>query len=247
MITAPYRQELSRLQGVWRTKSEARISATGFVVTALLVVLTAIAHDIVQSLSHARLLELLDFTNDRSLPEVLGYVYSAVASVLLLLAFLRTRLRSYLLLSVAFAFALADDALQYHENVSRVLIRALHIPGVIGLRPQDVGEMVAWLLALAALIPVVRWCLRQREPRETGVYLVFGSLVLVLAVFAVGVDALHMMLGSFGVTERVPGAEHVLTWAEDGGELVTLALIAASAVLYHEGSLAIEERQTVAT
>lgn len=238
-IIGLYKRELSRLRGVLKARPAARVAAAGFVLAALLLILAAAARDVVQFVSDVQVTQMLDLTEDRGLPEVLGYAFSAVTSVLLLLAFLRTRLRSYLLVSLVFAFALVDDALRYHENASRILVRALGIPGALGLRPQDLGEMLGWAIAAAAFIPVAVWCLRDRQPADAGVYLVFGSLVLVLASFAVGVDAVHMMMTTSGLKEKIFGAEHLLTWAEDGGELLTLALTASCAVTYYEASRAV--------
>ena len=96
----------------------------------------------------------------------------------------------------------------------------LDIQPAFGLRGQDYGEVGAY--AIAGIIFLLSGWLAYRHgsslARRIGLHLLVG--VFALAVFGVGADMAHQLLGS-----RFPWTETSLVVLEDGGELIVVSAI----------------------
>ena len=220
--------EVATLRAMYRTHSRARGTCIGIFAVGGLLLAVSIGADLIRFATGANLTTAFALSRDGSIPELYGYVLSAVVVVLLGVAFTSSRLRSFLSVSALFAFILVDDAFRYHEVFGWALSRSLALPSAGGLRPEDIGELLAWLIGAMVLVPVLAWCLRVRQPEDAGVYLVYGTIMLCLGFFAVGLDLVHSVLG--GSKE----VAHAFGWMEDGGELVMLCFAAGCAILYRE-------------
>lgn len=161
---------------------------------------------------------------DRGIAEYFQYLKQAGIIVCLFLGWRWTRLPSFLVWSVFFAFMLYDDSQSVHERVGEWLAAAWALPALFGLRPQDLGEILfACFVALATLGALA--VTLSREHASAIVYSINVALLLVLlAVFGVVVDALHVM--AYFAESRW---SWVLAVVEDGGELLVTSAIAVYA------------------
>lgn len=160
---------------------------------------------------------------DRGIPELFGYALLAVAVVgLVVLGRRRTRpvLHAW---AATFGLILLDDQMMVHERGGRVLVRLLGSPTeILGVRAQDVGELVVWagIAALPLLAVVVLHRLSDLPTRRVSAAL--GVLLGGLVLFGVVFDQLHsMFLDGLPVAGPIAGA------LEDGGELAVMAVLAA--------------------
>jgi hypothetical protein len=170
-------------------------------------------------------LEWLRMTADNSLPEWVNYLQLGI----LVLVFSRLARRRRVLLFAAFAWlfavVLADDAFGIHETAGRFLADTLELPAPLGLRPHDVGELVAFaVLGLIVVSPLLLG-LRRADPasRPTGMALLIPLGCLLLC--AVVVDQLY-----HGYAHSFFGAGILLDVVEDGGEMLAITVTLAVAI-----------------
>ena len=149
-----------------------------------------------------------------------------------------TRYRLWVAYAGLFARALADDALRLHENKGAWLADRLaaHLwfpsDGFLGLRANDLGELLVW--GLLAAVPVAAAVLLHRRGDRWNRRAGLGMAVLVAAYvfFGAVLDQVHVLFldSWFG---------DVLGTVEDGGELVVLSV----SVTYVLGRLADRRRR----
>ena len=139
------------------------------------------------------------------------------------------RALAFLSWGLVFTFVLLDNALELHERLGALLVSGVRAATLVGLRPQDVGEVAVWAVSGAALLSLVALSYRERANRAFTRHLL--ALFALLVAFGLGVDVLHSLGNA-----RAP---FLLGFIEDGGELVTLSLI-LSYVLF---ALAVQKRQ----
>jgi hypothetical protein len=109
-----------------------------------------------------------------------------------------------------------DDVFELHEAIGHMFNAGL------GLSPVA-GDLIGF--STTGLLSVVFWLAGTRLIRGEDdwlAYLVFTAYFAILIFFGVGVDAVHGMLGR-NVSQTLS------TLIEDGGELVTTAVISLSA------------------
>jgi hypothetical protein len=97
----------------------------------------------------------------------------------------------------ALLFSLLNDSLEIHETIGGSIVGLLNLQPAFGLRGQDYGE-----LGVSALVGIfflaAGWLAYRRSgvlARRMGLYLLAG--VLTLALFGVGADMVHQLLGSW--------------------------------------------------
>jgi hypothetical protein len=93
--------------------------------------------------------------------------------------------------AVLFAAYLCDDSMSLHESLGLLLSQNVNLPSVLGMRPQDLGEIVVygtWGVTLMALVAVAHW-LSGPDARSFSRKLL-GLVVLLVAVGA-GSDTLQ--------------------------------------------------------
>jgi hypothetical protein len=166
-------------------------------------------------------------TTEGGYPEIFNYLQLAVLAWLMLHVFVRTRQAIYAALGVLFLLALGEDALQLHERVGRYAA-SIDLPAPPSLGAMHFGELLHWLgigtLSVVAL--VYGLVASSAEDRKVGA--VFVSLIFMLGFFAAVLDATNIVL-----RDRFFGAGFVLGIAEDGGEMLTIALAVGAAVLLY--------------
>ncbi len=157
-----------------------------------------------------------------SFSEILNYAQAGLAAVFLGLTWARTRSVVFLAWAAMFTFILLDDSLQYHEVVGAWLVDTLALPAFGDLRAQDTGEVLAWAMAGAVLIPLAVLAVLRSSGLERGFGLLMASTFVALVFFAVVVDMIHVAL---------PWRAVMLV--EDGGEMLSVAAACVLALVWH--------------
>jgi hypothetical protein len=161
--------------------------------------------------------------DDRSGGEAIQYAKEIwIAIAFLMIAYLRRSIL-YVPWALVFVYILFDDMLQLHEIWGRELAIALDYPEVIGLRPDDLGELTIYAIVIAILGPLVvaAYYWGHREFRRFNRHLV--ALLLVLTFFGVVLDMVHIMTTQ-------PTLHRLVGLLEDGGELVVMSFIVVFAL-----------------
>lgn len=162
---------------------------------------------------------------DGSHVEIFGHIeLTLAAAVLFALAFSR-RVLVYGAWALTVAALTVDDLMQVHERGGAVLVTALDLPAVAGLRPQDLGELAVWgILALVLGMFLLVGYLRAPGYARRDSWILVACL-LVLVVFGVIIDQLLII-----VAPRItPLAYHSLVLTETAGEIVAMTLILLAA------------------
>ncbi|WP_448621136.1 hypothetical protein [Geodermatophilus sp. URMC 65] len=158
--------------------------------------------------------------------EVWGYCLQATLVLSLLVLAVRTRHAVWAAWALLYAAALADDGMRLHENkgawLAEMLGKKLWFPpdGFLGLRANDLGEVLVWgLLAVVPLGLVVLLHRRSDRWNRRGSIAV-AVLVAAYVFFGGVVDQLHVLVLDTPL-------EGVMGTVEDGGELVVLSVTVA--------------------
>jgi hypothetical protein len=141
-----------------------------------------------------------------------------MASTLFLVSFYEVKARSLLAVSAFLAFVWIDDSMQYHERMGALIAVELNLTPVYGLRPVDLGELIAWALVGVALTPVVVWAYLGRRPGDQTLLRLVSVPFIALILCGVVIDMIHVVVpkGSAGL---------MLTVLEDGGEMLAIATL----------------------
>jgi hypothetical protein len=164
---------------------------------------------------------------DGGYPEIWGYAIQAALVLSLLALAVIARRPIWVGWAALFLAALADDEMRLHENKGAWLAEQLAFPeGVLGLRANDLGEMLVWGLLAAVPLAVVAFFFRRSDRRTRSANIGMTLLVAAFVFFGVVVDQVHVLfLG--GPLENAVGA------IEDGGELIVLSLCLSYVVALH--------------
>jgi hypothetical protein len=154
--------------------------------------------------------------------EYAGYAQQAVLVVLLLALGWAGRHLVWAAYAVLYLCALADDALRLHENEGAWLADRLaaHLwfpsDGFLGLRADDLGELLVW--GLLAAVPVAAAALLHRRADRWNRRASLGMAGLVAAYVFCGavLDQVHVLFLDSWIGD-------VLGTLEDGGELLVLS------------------------
>lgn len=166
--------------------------------------------------------------SDRGYPESYQYMKILLAVGLLAAVFRKTRTPAYAIWSLLFLYLLIDDAFSIHETFGAHAAAAFGYVPALGLRAQDFGELtVSAMSATLFLLPLAFFYSRGADPdRAASRHLLL--LLLSLAFFGIFVDMLHVAIDAGWKIQFLLGA------VEDGGEMVTMSVMAWYAFLLHE-------------
>jgi len=156
---------------------------------------------------------------DRGFAEWWQYVKWAALALSFVLLSVRSFSAVFLGWAGLFLYLLLDDSFLIHELVGRSLAQHFGFPSAFGLRPQDFGELIVTVAAASFLlgaITIAYICTKRQDVRELTHGLI--ALLILLAVFGVGVDMLDIALPWHRV--RV-----ALNLVEDGGEMIVASLM----------------------
>jgi len=159
---------------------------------------------------------------DGGFAEIFNYLKLAAITVLCLAVWRRGRHAAPLLWGLVFLFALADDALSLHEDIGNMLVAPLGLPAVLGLRPNDLGELIVWAAPGVLLLVPLAYVTWRTPPKARRFSQRLVVLLAALVFFAVVVDMVHIMVVHW--SRYVNG---MLSLIEDGGEMVVVSAVCA--------------------
>lgn len=198
--------------------AEQAVASSAFAITVLLLVADVgfiglyVIHSYTPLLSDSN----YSLSHERGFAETFQYIKEYWLIVTLLLVAVRARHMAYLVWAVVFAYLLYDDAFQWHESAGTWLVEALHYPSLLGLRPQDLGELTTSALAGVVLFPAIALSYWRASAVVRHTIHDLAALFALLLVFGVGFDLLQIALSPYSV---------LLTIADDGGEMMAMSLL----------------------
>lgn len=165
---------------------------------------------------------------DWSFAEWFNYLQTTMCVVLLLGVFRATRQPLYAAWALIFLFVVMDDSLKIHETGAFYLVSTFGVPALPGLRPHESGELITWSVIGSVLIGILWWSIARsgRSARAAGG--VLGLAFAALIFFGVGIDMAHIAFFQTGT-----GLYALLGILEDGGEMLSIALAFALALLLY--------------
>jgi hypothetical protein len=156
--------------------------------------------------------------------EIYQYVKEFWIVVCLLVAFVSTRYRAYLGWATALSYLLIDDAGQIHENVGAWLGQRYQFAAPLGLRSQDIGELLVTGAAGLVAVTIVGAALWRGSEQCRRISRDMGLLIVALAVVGVVVDVMHVV--AYYAQSLLA---QVLLVVEDGGEMIVMSALTAYA------------------
>jgi len=176
---------------------------------------------------------------DGGVAEYAGYLQQAALVVLLLALCWAARSLVWAAYAVLFLCALADDYLRLHETKGAWLADRLaaHLwfpsDGFLGLRANDLGELLVW--GLLAAVPVLAAVVlhRRSDGWNRRASLGMAALIAVYVFFGAVLDQLHVLVSDSWLGD-------VVGTLEDGGELLALS----ASVVYVVGRLGARLRES---
>jgi hypothetical protein len=154
----------------------------------------------------------------RGYPEFFQYIKELWIAVLFFFLAVRKRKLLYFLYSLLFVFILFDDSFEFHERVGGILAEIFQIQSLMGLRPQDFGELIVYaFFGILFFVPIaIVHFMSDRETQTVGKYLYYLLILLILA--GVAFDMIDIMVDN-------PILSPLLSFIEDGGEMVVMTFI----------------------
>lgn len=164
----------------------------------------------------------MDF--DRGYAEFFQYLKFVGIGLLVVVWAIENRSWQLALWLIPFGYLLLDDAMRLHERGGDWLAHRKEVPAEWAVRIEDVGELlVTGAVALVCLvILLLAYFTADRVTR--WVFRGFALLVVVLGLFGVLADVIHIAVGDW-----LPKFDWVVVF-EDGGEMVAVSLLLAFAL-----------------
>ncbi len=157
--------------------------------------------------------------------ETFNNAKAVVGAAALFFCYGRTREPVFAALGFALALVVLDEGVRYHELTGTAIRNYLALSPALGVRPQDLGELMAWAMLGSVAAVALAAGFRHSGQQARRIALLFLALFAVLAFFGIVVDMLHIVFGG-----AFRGAKRLGTVIEDGGEMATLSLICTAAV-----------------
>ncbi len=174
-------------------------------------------------LHHSR----FQLTAEWSLGESYQYLKEVWLVVLLLVLVIQTRSHAIAGWSLLFGYLLMDDCLQLHEIGGARLGQWLtHTFAMRERLAVAVGEMLYLIVMGIGLLSIVATAQERDKSEWSNHAKLFFPLTLLLAFFAIGMDAIHALLPR-GVVHQLAGA------IEDGGEQLVMSCLVAFTYCLH--------------
>lgn len=171
----------------------------------------------------ARLYGMVHIGKDGSIAENVGHGTAFAAAVLFLAAGTAAKSRTCLAMAAAMAITWFDDSAQYHERMGTVFSEAFPNLRFAGLDAHTFGELFGWLTIGGVFLLLALWASRQyRGGDRLVVRLIAGPMLLLIACASI-VDLAHALLAGTPLNL-------LLSYLEDGGEMVAIALLAIAAL-----------------
>ncbi len=156
---------------------------------------------------------------ERGFGETFQYLKEGWIALALILVAIRAANGLYAGWAVLFGFLLVDDLFAARERLGKLIGFEFEFGRVLGLRPQDLGELIIIGLAMLVLgIPIAVDYFRG-DFRARSFWRSMVPLLVALAAFGVLFDAIHVALRSD------PSWDVIFGTIEEGGEMIVMSLI----------------------
>jgi hypothetical protein len=162
----------------------------------------------------------LSVSADRGFAETFQYVKEYWICGLLVMAAIRLRQLVFAAWAAVFGYLLVDDVVGLHELLGSRLVTLFELSPVLGVRAQDIGELLASMTMACILAgPLAAGHLRASCSVQRESWMLV-QMVAALAIVGVGIDVIHEMI-------RWSAWYHLVSIIEDGGEMVVMSFIMA--------------------
>jgi hypothetical protein len=158
-------------------------------------------------------------TRDRGYAEVFQYIKEYWLILLFTFLAISRSIRTYLGWAFFSIYLFLDDALEIHENMGAVIGKNLHFIRFLKLRPEDYGELAVFAIVGTVFFLWLSISYRLGNSEERTIFKSLIGLLFNLAIFAILIDAIHIMLDNYVFWESS------LAIVEDGGEHIIMSLI----------------------
>ncbi|HRQ23588.1 MAG TPA: hypothetical protein PLF42_09215 [Anaerolineales bacterium] len=169
-------------------------------------------------------LELLDssyFSVKRDLGYSEFFQYTKFLWIIILLIHIirKTKVLEYLAWVAVFAYFLADDSFQIHENIGGSIADNLDFVAPFNLRLQDIGELAVFGIAGMILLALLAWAYWRGTQTFRNISKDLLILVVIMAFFGIVIDAaeIGVDLGLF--------IKETLGLIDDGGEMIVVSVM----------------------
>ncbi|MBE8233249.1 MAG: hypothetical protein HAW67_05885, partial [Endozoicomonadaceae bacterium] len=162
---------------------------------------------------------LLGINKDQGYAEIYMYLKELWIIILFIFILIKTKTVGYIGWTLLFIYILLDDSLQIHETLGGYLAAQLEFSSLLGLRPQDFGELTVSALSSAILLGLLLIFYITSSSAFKNVTQNVFLLLLLLAFFGIFIDMLDMMI-KLGWK-----VDYIFAAIEDGGELIVMSLL----------------------
>jgi len=191
---------------------------------AVILLLILLAADVAYVAMHLRYpnARLFSLSAERSYSEVFQYMKEYWITGLLLLLAVRRQETVFVVWAALFGYLLVDDSRGLHERLGQALAGDDPLARVLGVRAQDIGELLVSGAAAAVFFAAIALAHRRASAGGRAESWCLVRLCIALAAFGIGVDIVHELLP--------PGGSYsLIAILEDGGEMVVMTFILAFA------------------
>ncbi len=164
--------------------------------------------------------DLFSIARDHGYAEFFQYVKEFWIILLTLSVFSKTREMGYIAWAIVWAYLLLDDSLRIHENLGAIMAYKLNLVPTLGLRAQDLGELVVTATSLTFLSILIGIYYSQGSSMFRKISGDFLLLLATIAFFGVFVDMADIAI-KLGSTVK-----SLLVVVEDGGEMMAISMLA---------------------
>ena len=172
--------------------------------------------------------DILRVTSDLSLPEDFNYLKWGLITISLIWLAIRDRWWPPFLWAIVFAMILLDDSFQLHEWLGHEVSVEASLASNAYLFADDMGEIAVFGLMGLTVVAIMATSFTRKGSLARKLGLRYATIIGGLALFGVGIDAMHQMIAHLvegGWLETVlPQLTGVF---EDGGEMVVGSLALA--------------------
>ena len=170
--------------------------------------------------------ELYSISRDRGYAEFFQYIKLFWLAALFMRHAIKARAPAYLFWAGVFALLFLDDFLALHERIGMMARQRLELPGLLGVRGDDLAELAFYVAVGVVLALVVVPVYRYSSGAFRRDSLIVVGLLAIFACFAIGVDMVHM---HESVRETV--YFRLIDVIEDGGEMIVISFALYFALL----------------
>ncbi len=157
---------------------------------------------------------------DRGYGEFFQYMKELWIVLLLVRLGIHKRVGGFFAWALVFTYLLLDDALQIHERWGGVLSQTFSLPEVLGMRSQDMGELLVTAAAGSVLLVALVLAYWRDDAWVRKASRQLFCMTVCIGLFGVVVDMLHSIL-RLGDTNLY----HIAGLVEDGGEMLVMSVV----------------------